>query len=231
MIKVIHAADLYRRPVLAASMYRDRTAQFHDRLGWDAVSVDDMGLEFDQYDELNPIYVIIEDEAGEHCASARLLPTTGKTMLNDHFSALTGGVTLSSPLIWEVTRLCASPRLDKNSRVARRAPATLFWAGCDLALRSGVEFFVAVYFSHMQRVWSAAGFAPEVLGTQDTADGEICAGLWEITPEFRTMLARRAGLGENASVSYFPSEQRFPQKTKPSRASTFSTVSDLARAM
>lgn len=231
MIKVTYAADLYRRPLLAASMFKDRAAQFHDRLGWNAVTVDDMGLEFDQYDELNPIYVMIEDEHGGHCASARLLPTTGKTMLKDHFSDLTGGVEISSPLIWEVTRLCTSPRLERVSRIARRAPAALFWAGCDLALRSGVEFFVAVYFSHMQRVWQAAGFAPEVLGTRDTPDGEICCGLWEITTEFRDMLARRAGMGDQARVEYFPTEERFPQARPATPANVFATVSELSRLM
>jgi acyl homoserine lactone synthase len=39
-------------------MFRDRAAQFHHRLGWD-VRLDDMGLEFDQYDAHNPLYIII----------------------------------------------------------------------------------------------------------------------------------------------------------------------------
>ncbi|TVQ56926.1 MAG: autoinducer synthase [Rhodobacteraceae bacterium] len=209
MIKIVHAADLYRRPVLAASMFRDRALQFKDRLQWGAIETDDMGLEFDQYDELNPIYVIIEDENGQHACSARLLPTTGRTMLREHFSDLTGGVDISSPLIWEVTRLCLAPK-EADGISPRRAPAALFWAGCDLALRSGVEFFVAVYFSHMQRVWKMGGFAPEVLGTRDTPDGEICCGLWEITPAFRDMLAERSGLAGRNALQYFPSEARFP---------------------
>ena len=231
MIKVSYAADLYRRPVLAASMFKDRAAQFHDRLRWDAVKLDDMGMEFDQYDELNPVYVIIEGEGGDHCASARLLPTTGRTMLRDHFSDLTGGVDISSPLIWEVTRLCISPRLAQSGASSRRVPAALFWAGCDLALRSGVEFFVAVYFRHMQRVWKAAGFEPEVLGSRETADGEICVGLWEITPEFRDMLARRACLQGEKAIQYFPTEERFPFLGAAPRADSFAAVSTLARAM
>jgi acyl homoserine lactone synthase len=210
MIKIVHAADLYRRPVLAASMFRDRARQFKDRLQWGAIETDDLGLEFDQYDELNPVYVIIEEEDGQHACSARLLPTTGRTMLREHFSDLTGGVDISSPLIWEVTRFCISPG-EVSSVSPRRAPAALFWAGCDLALRSGVEFFVAVYFSHMQRVWKMNGFAPEILGTRETPEGELCCGLWEISPEFRDMLGERSGMAGRNALHYFPSEDRFPE--------------------
>jgi acyl homoserine lactone synthase len=210
MIKVVHAADLYRRPLAAASMFRDRAAQFHDRLGWDAVSLDDHGLEFDSYDDLNPVYVIIEDEDGQHCGSGRLLPTTGRTMTADHFSDLMGGVPLSSPLIWEVTRLCITRRLAPGNPMVRRAPAALFYAGFDMALRAGVEFFVAVYFAHMQKVWKLIGAEPEVLGVRDTPDGQICGGLWEITPETRDRLRQRAGIVAERPVDYFPSDDRFP---------------------
>jgi acyl homoserine lactone synthase len=210
MIKIVQAADLYRRPILAASMFKDRAAQFHDRLQWEAIRLDDKGLEFDQYDELNPIYVIIEDEDGQHCGSGRLMPTTGRTMIKEHFSHLTGGVELESSLIWEVTRLCVSPRLPVGSSLARRAPAALFYAGFDMALRAGVEFFVAIYFGHMQRVWRAIGATPEVLGTMDTPDGEICAGIWEVTEKTRDLLARRAGCLVEGGPTYFPSADRFP---------------------
>jgi acyl homoserine lactone synthase len=208
MIKIVYASDLYRRPFLAASMYRDRASQFKERLGWEAVSLDDKGLEFDAYDDHNPLYVIIEDEHGEHCGSGRLMPTTGPTMAADHFSDLFGGVALSSASIWEVTRLCVSPR-PQASAIARRAPAALFWAGYDIAMRSGVDFFVAVYFERMQRIWRAIGAEPEVLGTRETPEGTICGGLWELTPETRDTLKRRAGALAETAPQLFPSANRF----------------------
>jgi acyl homoserine lactone synthase len=214
MIKIVNAADLYRRPVLAASMFRDRAAQFHHRLGWEAIQLDDVGLEFDQYDELNPIYVMLEDENGEHLGSGRMMPTTGRTMISEHFSNLTGGVAIQSPLIWEITRLCVSPRLTANADMARRAPAALLAAGCDLALRSGVEFCVAVFFRPMLRVFKSAGFVPEVLGSHRYPEGEIVAGLWEITAEARDNLADRAGMACAEDIRYFPSADRFGFETK-----------------
>jgi acyl homoserine lactone synthase len=230
MIKIVHAADLYRRPVLAASMFRDRAAQFHHRLAWDAVRLDDQGLEFDQYDELNPVYVMIEDENGEHCGSGRMMPTTGRTMIAEHFSDITGGVDLRSPLIWEITRLCVSPRLRPGSSLARRAPAALLWAGCDLALRAGVEFCVAVFFAPMERVFKAAHFAPEIIGVRESPEGDICAGLWEITPEARDRLAARAGVDPETSLQYFPSLDRFPFRSAPQRSATAADLIDPAVA-
>ena len=208
MITIVYASDLFRRPLLAASMFRDRAAQFHERLGWD-VSVDRDGLEFDQYDELNPIYIIAEDEELGHVGSGRILPTTGRTMMAEHFSDLTGGVELNSPLIWEITRFCVSPRL-KDRRTMMRVPTALLWAGCDLAVRAGVEFCVGVFNQQMLRVYKMTGFVPEVLGTRETPEGTICGGLWEITPEIRDHLAAKAGIEGPSALRHFPDAARFP---------------------
>lgn len=57
MLRYIYATDLNDHPKLARTMFRDRADQFKFRLGWN-VSVDDVGFERDEYDELNPLYVI-----------------------------------------------------------------------------------------------------------------------------------------------------------------------------
>lgn len=229
MINVVYAADLFRRPALAESMFRDRAAQFYHRLGWE-VKVDGRGLEFDQYDDLNPLYVIMEDEAGQHVGSGRLMPTTGRTMLKEHFSDLTDGVQIESSLIWETTRFCVSPRISNDRRLMMRVPAALLWAGCEIALRSGVEFYAGVFSAPMLRVYKAAGWMPEVLGRRWTKDGEICAGLWEVTPQVRdTLAARAASDDEPLKLSYLPDESRIKMPTRSSDARSFADVSELAR--
>jgi len=229
MINVVFAADLFRRPALAESMFRDRAAQFHHRLGWE-VKVDGRGLEFDQYDDLNPLYVIMEDDEGQHVGSGRLMPTTGRTMLKEHFSDLTDGVQIESALIWETTRFCVSPQIAGDRRLAMRAPAALLWAGCEIALRSGVEFYAGVFSAPMLRVYKAAGWMPEVLGRRWTSDGEICAGLWEVTQQVRDALAARAApKGEPLEITYLPDESRLPTPATLAGARGFAEVSELAR--
>lgn len=186
---LVHGDDLAAFPDLADQMFRDRGRQFIDELGWDLWR-DEKGRERDPYDAMNPLYLILSDAAGRHLASTRLMPTTGRTMTADHFAHLTGGVAISSPTIWETTRFFVA------EKSARRAASALMWAGCRLALRSGVEFYVGVIGAHMARAFSACGWAPEEIGRADSPEGEICACLWEVSEATCAALARRAGIDE-----------------------------------
>ena len=87
MLRYIYGNDLHDYPKLAESMFQDRADQFKTRLGWN-VSVNAQGHERDDYDDLNPLYVIWEESSGRHGGSMRFLPTTGPVMVNDHFSHL-----------------------------------------------------------------------------------------------------------------------------------------------
>jgi len=75
MLHYIYSDDLLYYPKLASSMFRDRADQFRTRLAW-PVDVDGAGEERDQYDALNPLYVIWENPDGSHGGSMRFLPTT-----------------------------------------------------------------------------------------------------------------------------------------------------------
>ena len=46
-------------------MFRDRASQFKTRLKWQ-VDVDENGFERDEYDALNPLYLILENNLGRH---------------------------------------------------------------------------------------------------------------------------------------------------------------------
>jgi acyl homoserine lactone synthase len=127
MLRYIYAEELNQFPKLRDTMFADRAAQFSDRLHWD-VKVDENGHERDQYDDLNPLYVIWQRADGSHGGSMRFLPTTGQTMVNDHFSHLTDGVTIQSPLIWECTRFVLAEGAE--SRIA----AALMLGGLEIGL-------------------------------------------------------------------------------------------------
>ena len=84
MIRFIYAEQLSRSPVLSETMFRDRAIQFKHRLKWE-IQVDQNGWELDEYDALNPLYIIWEDANGRHGGSLRIMPTVGRTMTNEHF--------------------------------------------------------------------------------------------------------------------------------------------------
>ncbi|GAA6188004.1 acyl-homoserine-lactone synthase [Litorivita sp. NS0012-18] len=205
MIRYIYANDLHAYPKLARSMFLDRADQFKTRLGWE-VTVDANGEERDEYDALNPLYVIWEKADGTHGGSMRLLPTTGPVMINDHFSHLTGGVHIESPLIWECTRFCLARDTDPNTAAA------LMLAGGEVMTGFGVKHYAGVFDARMVRIYRLIGSSPEVLGSQGAGRDKISVGLWEFTPEAQARVAQRAGISPQLSRLWF--ERAFGRKTR-----------------
>ena len=195
MIRYCHSTDLLRRPALRAAMHRDRAAQFRDRLRWD-VTVDDDGWERDEYDLLDPLYVIWEPRPGVHGGSMRFLPMSGRTMVADHFGHLMDR-TIDSPRIWECTRFCLSPGAD--ARVA----GLLMLAGGELMRGFGLTHLLGVFDARMIRIYNAIGAAPEVLGSSGTGRDAISVGLWPFREEDRVKVLRRAGVSSELSEHWF----------------------------
>jgi len=196
MLRYIYSDELYLYPKLGSSMFRDRADQFRTRLGWE-VEVDEKGEERDQYDGLNPLYVIWEEPDGSHGGSMRFLPTTGRVMVNEVFGHLTGGAPITSPLIWECTRFCLSRGAE--SKVA----AALMLAGGEVMAGFGVRHFVGVFDARMQRIYRAIGSSPELLGSQGQGREQISVGLWEFTAEAKRKVALRAGISPEVSRLWF----------------------------
>lgn len=196
MIRFIYGDELKNFPVLRESMFADRAEQFRRRLGWD-VTVDDAGHELDEYDALNPLYIIWEGTDGRHCGSMRALPTLGRTMAAEHFLHLTDGVRIESPLIWEVTRFCLAPGAGGN------VAAGLMLAGCELALRFGLEQCVGVFDARMVRIYGRIGFSPDVIGTDGAGRDAISVGLWTFTDAARRAISGRSGIPLAEAARWF----------------------------
>lgn len=196
MLRYIYGNDLHTHPRLADSMFRDRAEQFHRRLGW-PVNVDAQGREQDQYDPLNPLYVIWERPDGLHGGSARFMPTTGRTMTAEHFLHLSDGVAIRSPFIWECTRFCLAPGSD--GRVA----SALMLAGGELMRAFDLSHHVGVFDAPMVRVYRMIGQSPQILGTQGSGRQAVSIGLWEYAPEARARVLERAGISSALSEAWF----------------------------
>lgn len=192
MIRIAFADALDAYPTLATSMHLDRTVQFRDRLGWD-VSVDGLGQERDQYDVESPLYVIAQTAQGTHAGSLRFLPTIGRTMVNEHFLHLTGGVAIRSPYIWECTRFCIAPEADA------RTAARLMLAAAELGIASGLSHSVGVFDARMVHVYRRLGWSPAVLGTDGQGKDAISVGLWAFTDDVLPRLRAKAGVSAEVS--------------------------------
>lgn len=196
MIRFIYANELRAYPVLAESMFRDRAEQFKNRLGWD-VDVNEYGWERDEYDALNPLYIVWIDANGRHAGSMRTLPTVGRTMTNEHFTHLTDGVSIVSPLIWECTRFCLAP--GASSRVA----AGLLLAGLEMGLRFGLDQALGVFDARMPRIYGRLGHSPDIIGSSGEGRDGVSVGLWAITEEARAEISRRSGISLDEVANWF----------------------------
>jgi acyl homoserine lactone synthase len=196
MIRFLYSDQLQNLPILRDSMFRDRADQFKNRLDWD-VDVNELGEERDQYDQLNPLYVIWQNPDGTHGGSMRGLPTTGRTMTGEHFLHLTHGVRIASPLIWEVTRFCLSRTASPG------VAAGLMLAGAELCLRFGIEQVLGVFDARMVRIYKRIGFSPDVIGTDGDGRASISVGLWRMSEEARVAISERCGIPLTLSAHWF----------------------------
>ena len=196
MLRYIYASELSQYPVLQDTMFRDRAAQFSERLKW-AVTVDENGWERDEYDAMNPLYVIWENADQTHGGSMRFLPTNGRTMVNDHFAALLNGVDIRSEQIWECTRFC----LGRQS--TPRVAAAMMLAGGELMRANALTHLLGVFDPRMVRIYAMIGASPEVLGSMGEGRDKISVGLWPFRPADRLKVLRRAGLSSEISEHWF----------------------------
>lgn len=196
MLRYIYGHDLHHHPQLARAMFRDRADQFRTRLGWE-VEVDEQGEERDQYDALDPLYVIWQEPDGSHGGSMRFLPTTGRTMVNEIFGHLTGGAPIASPLIWECTRFCLAR--GAGSHVA----AALMLGGGEIMQGFGIRHFVGVFDARMVRIYRMIGASPQVLGSEGAGRDRISVGLWDFSAQAQARVAARAGIPPQLSRAWF----------------------------
>ncbi|MFT4784689.1 MAG: N-acyl-L-homoserine lactone synthetase [Paracoccaceae bacterium] len=211
MLRYIHGSDLANFPKLRDTMFKDRAEQFKNRLGW-AVSVNENGEERDEYDDLNPLYIIWEREDGTHGGSMRFLPTVGRTMVNDHFSHLTDGVKIESPFIWECTRFCLAPNAE------RKVSAALVLGAGELMANFHLSHFVGVFDPRMERIYRLYGVQPDVIGKKGEGRDQIGVGLWEMNAEAWPRTLNRVGVTRAISRQWF--ERSFGQAARPDLAQT-----------
>lgn len=196
-------------------MFEQRARIFRDKLGWDVTVYN--GQETDQYDDLDPVYLICTDELDcLHCGgngaydahwscqecegtgtvdvvtgSLRLLPTTGPTLLADAFADTLPDAMFSAPTIWECTRFCAE---DHDTAAA------LIAALGDVALKSGIESIVGNFDAAMLRVYARIGCEVEVLGKARRDGRTVYLGIFPVTAEIlRKVKSRMAAMARVAA--------------------------------
>ena len=185
MLRYLYKSELDAFPHLRDSMYSDRAYQFKTRLNWD-VSVNDLGHEMDEYDALNPLYVIWEDVSGRHAGSMRLMPTTGRCMVNEHFTDLLLG-RFKAHLFGKALGFVFP---DTPARTAAR----LMLSAGEVMLGCGVEQCLGVFDQRMIRIYRLLGSSPNLIAQKGQGKEFIGIGLWTLDAVQREQICQIAGL-------------------------------------
>lgn len=197
MILLVNGSEKERYAQLINAMHRQRAEVFHDRLGWD-VQVKD-GMEIDEFDELNPLYLLSVDEiSGRLRGSLRLLPTTGRNMLRDVFgSLLPENEYVESPTIWESSRFSKEAGADtpEPGCLISRVTGELLAGAYEVGMLAGLTDIVSVFDARMIRILRAGGTPPTLIGKPQRIG--VCmtyAGLFEISTEILERIRQASGL-------------------------------------
>jgi acyl homoserine lactone synthase len=197
MIILVNGSERDQHRALIMDMYRQRARVFKDRLGWD-VSVSD-GLEMDEFDEINPLYVIsVDDFTGRLRGSLRLLPTTGPNMLRDVFSELLpDGLVIESATIWEGSRFAMDPEmaLPRPGSPISHVTGELLAGLVELGLNTGLTEIASVIDTRMVRILRLAGYPAELISPPRRIG--VCttyAGLSEISEAALDSIRKTCGI-------------------------------------
>lgn len=151
---------------LLEQMHRLRARIFAGRLGW-AVDCTD-GEERDEFDQLEPTYILALDAGGDVVGCARLLPATGPTMLQSVFPQLLH----ESPLrphshMIESSRFCvdtaANP--ERHGRLVHEATITLFAGIIEWCLVNQYTEIATATDIRLERLLNRSGWPFRRLGT------------------------------------------------------------------
>lgn len=145
-------------------MFRLRHEVFKERLDWDVGS--NAGRERDDFDDLDPVYIVCEQD-GEVLGSWRLLPTTGPNMLRDVFPELLHGAPAPcAPDVWEISRFAVSKRVAGNDSLGtiRVVTQLLLNQLFTFASRRNLSRIVAVCDVRFERILKRSGLLTHRFG-------------------------------------------------------------------
>lgn len=157
-----------------------RYSVFIEGLHWQLPVQD--GLERDQFDRPDTLYVMAKDEAGMVCGCARLLPTTGPYLLDEVFPHLMNGAPSPHATdVWELSRFSTKPMHDGvclSRDEARRRFRILFASVVEAALKNGATRLITFTAMGVERILRSIGMHAHRVGPPQLIDGEPVLALW-----------------------------------------------------
>jgi acyl homoserine lactone synthase len=150
---------------LVEDMHRLRTRIFQGRLEWDVDC--SAGLEIDQFDHLNPTYILCLDEMEAVIGCARLLPASERTMLQEVFpQLLENGSLKTHKRMIESSRFCVDTEVssDREQGGLHAATLAMFSGIVEWSILNGYSQIVTATDVRLERIFRRTGWPLSRLG-------------------------------------------------------------------
>lgn len=161
----------------AVAAYRHKI--FIERLGWQLPVKD--GLERDQFDRPDTIYVVAHNDTGGICGCARLLPTTRPYLLGEVFPQLMNGLPVpATHEVWELSRFAAADISNTAMSAAETANHSryLLSAAVATAFEQGATRIITVSPLGIERLLHRMGVHAHRAGPPVFVDGKPIFACW-----------------------------------------------------
>ena len=193
MISLVVSNNRHQLPAELLGMHRDRKRVFVDWLKWD-IPVVDGEYEIDQFDTASAIYLLRLGSDGQHVGSLRLLPTTEPHILDTIFAEALGIEKLpTGPTVWEASRICTNPDIDKETATSVRRELGVAMA--EYGLAAGITDYTYVTHSAYVPTMLAAGWEMRPLSLPTIYCGQQLEAIaMRVTPETVPTLRRNFGI-------------------------------------
>lgn len=165
MLEVVQAGQAGKTSLLF-DMHRLRRRVFRDRMGWE-VAISREGLEVDQFDLPETVYLLALDDAGRVIGNWRLLPASGPTMIRNVWPQFLRSIEMPhDPQVWEASRF-AVDSLDGDSEKGlaqvSRAVQELFCGLTELCLLCGIREVFTLYDMRIARLLKRLNCHPRLV--------------------------------------------------------------------
>lgn len=184
----------------AVAAYRHKI--FIERLGWQLPVKD--GLELDQFDRPDTIYVVARNDNGGICGCARLLPTTEPYLLGEVFPQLMNGLPIpSASHVWELSRFAAVDVNASNASAQEIAQYSrqLLAAAVTVAAEKGATRLITVSPLGIERLLARMGVHAHRAGPPVFVDGKPVFACW-IEIDAQTVAALGVNLPNDAQAQH-----------------------------
>jgi N-acyl-L-homoserine lactone synthetase len=153
---------------------------FVEQLGWELPAAAS-GLERDQFDRADTLYVVAQDERGRVCGCARLLPTTQAYLLGSVFPGLMGNQEPAcSQEVWELSRYSTQTADGETTTrtEARERFRLVLKAVVDAAVKVGATRLITFSFLGVERLARGFGIHVHRAGPPQFIDGKPVVAFW-----------------------------------------------------